>query len=134
MTLQKASEILDISKKRLWRAVKSGQLEATQIQRGGRWEYRVSRDQLDSYRRKYLDSLEMRAVGWTDLERVDSSRDSSAPEPSDDTSLLRRELALAHARIELLESELRASTERVTFANAALRLLTEASHIMYSRP
>lgn len=128
MTLQKASEILDVSKKRLWRAVKSGQLEATQIQRGGRWEYRVSREQLDSYRRKYLDSLEMRAVGWTDL-----GRDVPTAPSSEDPSLLEGQLRLAQERILLLERELKSSRERVEFANTALRLLTEASHLMARR-
>lgn len=132
MTLQKASEILDVSKKRLWRAVKSGQLEATQIQRGGRWEYRVSREQLDSYRRKYLDSLEMRAVGWTDLGR-DVPTPEPAPAPSEDASLLEGQLQLAQERIRLLERELKSSRERVEFANTALRLLTEASHLMTRR-
>ena len=64
MTLQEASKTLDISKKRLWRAVKSGFLEASRVQKGGRWEYRVSSEQLENYRRRYLDSLEMKAVDW----------------------------------------------------------------------
>lgn len=69
MNLQQASQYLEISKKRLWRAVKSGQLQASRVQRGARWEYRVTEEELQSYRRKYLDSLEMKAVGWSTPER-----------------------------------------------------------------
>jgi len=85
MTLKQASRVLDVSKKRLWRAVKSGQLEAEKVERGGRWEYRVTQQQLEGYRRKYLDSLEMRAVGWTE----------PPPEAAESSVLLEREQQLA---------------------------------------
>lgn len=65
MTLQEAADHLQIPKKRLWRAVKTGQLEAVQVQKGGRWEYRVTADALEAYRR----ILETEDTGWNDAER-----------------------------------------------------------------
>lgn len=69
MTLQDAADHLQIPKKRLWRAVKTGQLEAVQVQKGGRWEYRVTSDALEAYRR----ILETEDTGWNDAERIVST-------------------------------------------------------------
>lgn len=66
MTLQEAAEHLQTTKKRLWRAVKGGQLEAVQVQKGHRWEYRVTPEALEAYR-QILDTEEN---AWSDAERV----------------------------------------------------------------
>lgn len=50
MTLQDAADLLQVSKKRLWRAVKAGKLQASQIQIGGKWEYQVAVEDLEVYR------------------------------------------------------------------------------------
>ncbi len=50
MTLQDAADLLQVSKKRLWRAVKAGKLQASQIQIGGKWEYHVANEDLEVYR------------------------------------------------------------------------------------
>lgn len=109
MTLQQASKKLSVSKKRLWRAVKSGQLEASQVQKGGRWEYRVSQEQLDTYRRKYLDSLEMKAVSWSETERAPGR-----------VEMLEAELGLAHERIFELEGQLSEALGLIREAREAL--------------
>lgn len=70
MTLQDAADHLQIPKKRLWRAVKTGQLEAVQVQKGNRWEYRVTADALEAYRQ----ILETEDTEWNDAERVVSTR------------------------------------------------------------
>jgi hypothetical protein len=69
MTLQDAADHLQIPKKRLWRAVKTGQLEAVQVQRGNRWEYRVTAEALEAYRR----ILETEEAEWNDPERIVST-------------------------------------------------------------
>lgn len=66
MTLQDAADSLGISKKRLWRAVKAGQIAAVQVEKGQRWEYRVTVDQLEEYRR----ILGTEATSWNDPEQV----------------------------------------------------------------
>ena len=66
MTLQEAADYLGIPKKRLWRAIKSGQLTAVKVQRGQRWEYRVTPDTLDPYRQ----ILRTEDINWNDLEHV----------------------------------------------------------------
>lgn len=126
MTLQQASEFLEISKKRLWRAVKSGQLEAYQVQRGGRWEYRVSREQLDSYKRKYLDSLEMQAVGWS--EKASSGEPDSAS--NEEWNGLLSRLQISEMRIRELESLLEASRERTERVEHALKLVEQATRLL----
>lgn len=126
MTLQQASEFLDISKKRLWRAVKSGQLEAYQVQRGARWEYRVSREQLDSYKRKYLDSLEMQAVGWSENA---SSSDTGTAKSCEWNNLLSR-LHSSELRIRELEALLEASRQRSERVEHALKLVEQATLLL----
>jgi hypothetical protein len=69
MTLQDAADHLQIPKKRLWRAVKTGQLEAVRVQKGNRWEYRLTADALEAYRR----ILETEDTGWNDAERIVST-------------------------------------------------------------
>ena len=69
MTLQDAADHLQIPKKRLWRAVKTGQLEAVQVQKGNGWEYRVTADAVEAYRR----ILETEDTGWNDAERIVST-------------------------------------------------------------
>lgn len=66
MTLQDAADHLQIPKKRLWRAVKTGQLSAVQVQKGNRWEYRVTADSLEAYRQ----ILETEETGWNSPERI----------------------------------------------------------------
>lgn len=136
MTLQEASEILNVSKKKLWRAVKAGQLDASRVQRGGRWEYRVSDTQLTTYRSKYLDSLEMRAVGWSSppaaVERPVPTPSRVVPALEWDQSglhqaLLER-LARAERRIAELEQELSEKQESSLKVNQALAIIKEATH------
>ena len=62
MNLQEAAEKLDITKKKLWRAVKAGNIEAIRKQVGNRWEYRVTEKALEDYRLGYLVSRELDAV------------------------------------------------------------------------
>ena len=52
MTLSEAADFLDIPQKRLYRAVKSGKLNATKRHQGGRWEYLVARDDLEEFARE----------------------------------------------------------------------------------
>ena len=66
MTLQDAADQLNIPKKRLWRAVKAGQVEAVQIQKGQRWEYRITADALEAYRQV----LETEDPEWNDASQV----------------------------------------------------------------
>ncbi len=134
MTLQQASEKLNVSKKKLWRAVKAGQLDATRVQRGGRWEYRVSDSQLTSYRSKYLDSLEMKAVGWSappaPVERPVPMPSRVVPALEWDQSglhqaLLER-LARAERRIAELEQQLEEKSESALQVDHALAIIKEA--------
>lgn len=57
MNLKEAAESLDIPKRRLWRAVKAGNLEATRQRRGSQWEYVVTEEALEAYRAACLESL-----------------------------------------------------------------------------
>ena len=50
LTLQAAADQLEMTKKRLWRAVKAGKLEAIKVEVGGSWEYQVSINALELYR------------------------------------------------------------------------------------
>lgn len=80
MTLQEAAEDLGIPKKRLWRAIKAGQISAEQVQRGQRWEYRVTSEDLELYRQV----LRVEDAGGNDLERVGTSgTDHSRPDGND---------------------------------------------------
>lgn len=129
MTLQQASKVLDISKKRLWRAVKAGQLDASRVQRGGRWEYRVSDQQLESYRRKYLDSLEMRAVSWSEppAERsTERPMERPAEQPGLHETLVER-LAQAERRIVELEHELEQKNRSALQISHAVAIIKEAN-------
>lgn len=144
MTLQQASKVLAISKKRLWRAVKAGQLDASRVQRGGRWEYRVNDEQLEDYRRKYLDSLEMKAVSWSQPEAVPTAQRSvsplgrlvstperSTPERSVPQSGLHQalveRLAQAERRIVELEHELAERDKDAIQVNHAKAIIKEAT-------
>ena len=49
MTLSEAAEFLDIPQKRLYRAVKSGKLNANKRHQGSRWEYLVARVDLEEF-------------------------------------------------------------------------------------
>jgi DNA repair exonuclease SbcCD ATPase subunit len=50
MTLQEAADELQISKKRLWRAVKAGKVPAERVEIGGKWEYHVTAAAAEAYR------------------------------------------------------------------------------------
>jgi hypothetical protein len=50
MTLQEAADELQISKKRLWRAVKAGKVPAQRVEIGGKWEYHVTAAAAEAYR------------------------------------------------------------------------------------
>jgi excisionase family DNA binding protein len=144
MTLQQASKYLAISKKRLWRAVKAGQLEAARVQKGGRWEYRVSEEQLTSYRRKYLDSLEMRAVSWSEyssaaapggdppvpdrskvMERSTGQTETTVPSRSEPNlhGILMERLTRAERRVADLELELERGADEQSKAREALQTM-----------
>lgn len=127
MTLQEASKKLDISKKRLWRAVKSGFLEAQRVQKGGRWEYRVTTEQVESYRRRYLDSLEMRAVDWDRSESKNEAPSVKSGEKAgvESMSLVRNnlaELCRETERSELSATLLLEKLSAVERRNAGLEL------------
>lgn len=84
MTLQEAADHLDIPKKRLWRAIKSGLLDAQKVQTGNRWEYRVSPEALESYcQDAALDDVEWNDL--TDLERDGTERNGTFQEPRNGT-------------------------------------------------
>lgn len=50
MNLQEAADILQITKKRLWRAVKAGKVPAERVDIGGKWEYQVTLEDVEAYR------------------------------------------------------------------------------------
>lgn len=106
--------------------MKSGQLEAYQVQRGGRWEYRVSEEQLDTYKRKYLDSLEMQAVGWSvaDLESPDEQATHF------DRDALFCKLEESQKRVRELEALLASSYQKTERVEHALRLIEQASKLI----
>ena len=51
MTLSQAAELIDVPQKRLYRAVKAGKLKAVQHHQGSRWEYMVTREDLEEFER-----------------------------------------------------------------------------------
>lgn len=51
MTLSEAAELIGIPQKRLYRAVKAGKLRAEQRHQGSRWEYLVTRHDLEEFER-----------------------------------------------------------------------------------
>lgn len=50
MTIQDVADLLGVSKKKVWTAVKNGQLEAEKAERGKAWRYSVSEDAAEAYR------------------------------------------------------------------------------------
>lgn len=50
MNLQEAADELQITKKRLWRAVKAGKVPAERVDIGGKWEYHVTPEAVEVYR------------------------------------------------------------------------------------
>ncbi len=51
MTLSEAADLIGVPQKRLYRAVKAGKLKAVQRHQGSRWEYMVSREDLEAWDR-----------------------------------------------------------------------------------
>jgi hypothetical protein len=51
MTLSQAADLIGIPQKRLYRAVKAGKLKAVQRHQGSRWEYLVTRQDLEDFER-----------------------------------------------------------------------------------
>lgn len=54
MTLSQAAELIDVPQKRLYRAVKAGKLKAVQHHQGSRWEYLVTREDLEEFERSVV--------------------------------------------------------------------------------
>lgn len=50
MTIQDVADLLGVSKKKVWTAVKSGQLDAVKTKRGKAWRYSISEDAAEAYR------------------------------------------------------------------------------------
>lgn len=100
MNLQEAAEKLDITKKKLWRAVKAGNVEAIRKQVGNRWEYRVTEQALEDYRLGYLVSREMDAVN---TERPGIVRNEDKPLVINSYSELEERLAVSEQRARELE-------------------------------
>lgn len=59
MTIQDVADRLGVSKKKVWTAVKCGQLEAVKAKRGNAWRYSITEDAAEAYR-LLLDSSD----GW----------------------------------------------------------------------
>jgi len=51
MTLSQAADLIGVPQKRLYRAVKAGKLNAVQRHQGSRWEYLVTRQDLEEFER-----------------------------------------------------------------------------------
>lgn len=51
MTLSQAADLIGVPQKRLYRAVKAGKLNAVQRHQGNRWEYLVTRQDLEEFER-----------------------------------------------------------------------------------
>ena len=100
MNLQEAAEKLDITKKKLWRAVKAGNVEAIRKQVGNRWEYRVTEKALEAYRLDYLVSRELDAV---EVERPGIARNEDKPLVINSYSELEERLAASEQRARELE-------------------------------
>ena len=110
MTLQEAADLLGLPKKKLWRAVKAENLKATQKQVGNRWEYRVSRNDLESYRKTYLESSE-------DFEAV-----SESPSGTTRNDLERQLLEVQNRSMELENAYSRSVRERARLERENQRL------------
>lgn len=63
MTIQDVADLLDVSKKKVWKAVKDGQLEAVKTKRGKAWRYSISEDAAEVYRLSLEESGEWNPVG-----------------------------------------------------------------------
>jgi len=62
MTIQDVADRLGVSKKKVWTAVKSGQIEAEKTKRGKAWRYSISEDAAESYRLSLDDSRDWKPV------------------------------------------------------------------------
>jgi excisionase family DNA binding protein len=83
MTLSQAADLIGVPQKRLYRAVKAGKLNAVQRHQGSRWEYLVTRQDLEEFERSTVRLVD------EDIDRprptrrpVDQPRDRSTDPPT----------------------------------------------------
>ena len=58
MTLSQAADLIGVPQKRLYRAVKAGKLNAVQRHQGSRWEYLVTRQDLEEFERSTVQPVD----------------------------------------------------------------------------
>lgn len=114
MTIQDVADQLGVSKKKVWTAVKCGQLEAVKAKRGNAWRYSITEDAAEAYR-LYLENSD----GWTKPEthlEPETIRNETVTKqvetPGNGSETLRElfdRLELSHRRQIFLEMQLQQS-------------------------
>ena len=123
MTLSEAAELIGIPQKRLYRAVKAGKLNATQRHQGSRWEYLVSRDDLEDFDRTTARPVDQdgeqvatdQETGRPTRDATDSPTDQPGSQPPAEVYIaLIDRLSRAERRSVELELQLRQSQRLLT--------------------
>ena len=124
MTLSEAAELIGIPQKRLYRAVKAGKLKADQRHQGSRWEYLVTRHDLEEFQRS-TDRL-------ADQDNRPTATDSATGRPTQgpddrpsDQAIGQPPVELYLALVERLSRAERRSVELELQLRQSQRLLTE---------
>lgn len=74
MSIQEVADLLGVSKKKIWQAVKDGTLPAEKVQKGNAWRYLITADDVETYR-AVMDS----PAGWEPVSQCSGNVSEPAP-------------------------------------------------------
>lgn len=74
MGIQEVADLLGVSKKKIWQAVKNGTLPAQKVQKGNAWRYLITAEEVEAYR-----AVMDEPSGWEPLRQQDGNVSETAP-------------------------------------------------------
>lgn len=74
MGIQEVADLLGVSKKKIWQAVKDGTLPAQKVKKGNAWRYQIAAEDVETYR-----TIMDEPSGWEPLPQRDGNVSEIAP-------------------------------------------------------
>ena len=74
MGIQEVADLLGVSKKKIWKAVKDEELRAVKVRKGNAWRYLIEPEDIEAYRQVMDDSK-----GWEVVSQDDGTVSETAP-------------------------------------------------------
>ena len=123
MTLSEAAEFIGVPQKRLYRAVKAGKLPASRRHQGSRWEYLITREDLEAFDRTTMRPVDQDGRPVATDQKTDRPTREATERPTDQPAHPPVELYLA--LVDRLQQAERRTVELELTLRQSQRLLAE---------